>query len=761
MTLAGPVGAVVEILVAACLLALLAPAQVAFASAWQAHISTRLSAELQREGIIPSTVAPAARRTLSVGGARFDAAGGIQVDISHPCGQPVDAGSLAAAGFHVSATASAPPFCVVEGWVSASSVPYLASLSNVTLMDLPHYARVRGGASFSPRTGGGVATMAGTTPIDGNGVSIMNADLYASSTGINGSGVTVGVISDDDTSLATIQGRGELPGNITNYCSAADPCSGSTFTNTNLTPTDEGTMMLEEVHAVAPGAALAFCGPQTDVEYVQCLQAFANAHVNIVADDLGFLGEDIMSNQSTFTQGVQNVLQGDSALTLFSASGNNEAGYWEGNYAPTQNTTGLTLTCNGHTDAYVENFGSAVFDPYTFYNDSWGVFLEWDDPYSSNISNFDLYVVDPSNHNAIVGCVSGSSQADPVDALWANGQFTAGKTYDIYIGNDGSLAGKFLKLDIMADGASSLGTTSTGGLDSPQQFAIGDQPIGAVNGSDGVGASIEPYSQQGPINLAFWNSSTTLSNPLQQIDAPVLVAPDGIYVDNSGTDFSTNMFFGTSAATPNAAASLALLEGAFKSLSASQLMGDLEQGAYPLSPPWNGTFGYGRVDVWNARQQISLPTVSPIKNLTMTDGQSASTSVMVSGTAPLTISVSSANSILIPAANVALSPSNCGQSGYSNNCSLTITPVSGQSGTTNLTVTVANSSNESQATTFTVTVDPPALTGGSAGGGGGGGGGCTLGHAGRPDPVLPLLVIAALFGRLRRRLRPHGNGSPK
>ncbi|MDA8095064.1 MAG: JDVT-CTERM domain-containing protein [Betaproteobacteria bacterium] len=760
MTLAGPVRAVMKIAVAACLLALLAPAQTALASDWQAHISTRLSAELQRKGIIASTLAPAASRALSVGGARFDAAGGIQVDISHPCGQPVDAGALAAAGFHVSATASAPPFCVVEGWVDASGVPYLASLPNVTLMDLPHYARLRGGASVSPRTGGGAATMGSTTPIDGNGVSIMNADQYVSSTGINGSGVTVGIISDDDTSLATIQGRGELPGNITNYCSAADPCSGAAFTNTNPNPTDEGTMMLEEVHAVAPGATLAFCGPQTDVEYVQCLQAFANAHVNIVADDLGFLGEDIMSNQSAFTQGVQNILQGDSALTLFSASGNDEAGYWEGNYTPTQNTTGPTLTCNGQTDTDVEDFGSAVFDSYTFHSDSWGVFLEWDDPYSSNASNFDLYVVDPSN-NAIVGCVSGSGQTHPVDVLWANGQFTAGKTYDIYIANDGSSTGKFLKLDIMADGGSSLGTTSTGGLDSPQQFATGDQSIGAVYGSDGVGSSIEPYSQQGPIELAFWNSSTTVSDPLQQIDAPALVAPDGIYVDNAGTDFSSDMFYGTSAATPNAAASLALLEGAFKSVSASQLMGYLEQGAYPLSPPWNGTFGYGRVDVWNARQQISLPTVNPINNLTMTAGQSASASVIVSGTAPLTISVSSANSTLIPAANVALSPSTCGQSGYSSSCTLTITPVSGQSGTANLTVTVANSSNESQATTFTVTVDPPAPTGGSGGGGGGGGGGCTLGPAERPDPVLPLLAIAALFGLARRRLRPRGNGRAK
>jgi len=92
----------------------------------------------------------------------------------------------------------------------------------------------------------------------------MRTDQYIAQTNVNGSGVTIGVISDDVTSLTLITSRAELP--------AVQIVPPSMSPQPHPTVTDEGTMMLEEVYAIAPGASLLFCGPETANEYIQCVQ---------------------------------------------------------------------------------------------------------------------------------------------------------------------------------------------------------------------------------------------------------------------------------------------------------------------------------------------------------------------------------------------------------------------------------------------------------------------------------------------------------
>jgi hypothetical protein len=77
--------------------------------------------------------------------------------------------------------------------------------------------------------------------------------------------------------------------------------------------------------------------------------------------------------------------------------------------------------------------------------------------------------------------------------------------------------GKFLKLWIGGDGLTSLSNPTTGSVVTPQAFATGAITVGAVNGSDGVGSHIEPFSSLGPVKIAF--------PAMKSIQAPVLVAP--------------------------------------------------------------------------------------------------------------------------------------------------------------------------------------------------------------------------------------------
>lgn len=702
------------------------------------NVSGRLWTELQREQrVSAASMSPTSVQSPNPNIVRFDKTGRIQIDVSHPCGKPIDSVALAAAGFHLSTAVSAPPFCVDEGWVNPNAITNIAALGNVTLVDLPAYSRVTSMslARYKGKMVSEVVSAASTT-IDGNAVSIMKSGQYISQTLTNGSGVTVAVVSDDVTSLATIQGRGELPASLSDY---------TDYTNWgyNPKPTDEGTMMLEEVHAVAPGATLAFCGPQTAVEYVSCIQTLAANNVNIVADDIGYPGYDLMSDQSSFAQAIANLLQANPNLTLFSASGNDEGGFWQGNYTPTALTVGgspFTLTCNGQVDQYFQDFGSAYYETLSVSSaDSPVAYLQWADPFSSNSSNFDVYVLDTSMN--VLACASWSTDNPiPADVI---ASYPPGSAY-LFIGTpDQSLAGKFLKLDLYGDGASSMSITTGGGIDSPQKLVSGVQTIGAVNAADGIGATIEPYSQTGPITLPLATVTT--------VQAPVFVAPDDVTVDNSGTDFTGNPFAGTSAATPNAAAVAALLESSFPGLSPGAILGYMQSGAAQLGTTVpDGTFGYGRVDAMGTLNAIPAPTMTAIGNIQINEGQSSSAiPFTVSGTGTLVLTGSSDNTALVSfgtSGDVTVTPSNCGQQGY-DSCSMTVTPTAGQSGTANLTIYVTDGANRSATSSFSVTVTGASstTTGGSGSGttSGGGGGGGAVG-------ILSLLLLSALA--LRRRL---------
>ena len=121
--------------------------------------------------------------------ARFDAGGRVQVDVNFDCADAAPSNALKTAGLLIDTTVKAPPMCVVEGWAATVALPSLAAVASVKTIVLPHYAKTPvpispSGRSKSqslalPQAGGG------TPVIDGNGVTIMNADKYIAQTGAN------------------------------------------------------------------------------------------------------------------------------------------------------------------------------------------------------------------------------------------------------------------------------------------------------------------------------------------------------------------------------------------------------------------------------------------------------------------------------------------------------------------------------------------------------------------------------------------------
>jgi hypothetical protein len=667
------------------------------AADWQVRVTPRLLTVWKgSQTSIPNTsqqsTAPSGAKSRSTNSVRYDSDGRLQIDVSFDCAQAAPTAQLAVAGMVLGTAVKAPPMCAVEGWVPVASIPALASLASVKMIDLPHYRTPR---PRNPRhnTAPAPATSASpSTTIDGNGITIMAADQFVTKTGVSGAGVTVGIISDDVHSIAVIQGRGELPA-VNIVKPSANPTTHTTFT-------DEGTMMLEEVHAVAPAASLAFCGPDTYTEYVGCVTNLIAAGTTIVSDDLSFfLGFDTMSAQNADTQGVQNLLTSNPSVMLFTAAANNQQDYWQGPYTP--DSSSATHTCHGQTDTYFENFGTTHFNVWTLSGASSLLILEWADPFGANVSNFDLYVLNTTG--AMVTCVPGAGSPDTFDAL-LDGAIPAAGTYWLAIGTpDGSLRGRFLKLIGTGDGADTFSLNTPGAPSSPQDFATGVYTIGAVDGSDGVGANIEPYSNTGPIRLPLSTPAT--------LPAPTVVAPDAIFVDTVGTTFpATNgVFFGTSAASPNAASVAALLRAAFPMLTPTATITAIESGAtaiaaYGAVP--NGTIGYGRLNAIGALGAVPAPRMSTIPAQTVVGGTSSpALPFTIGGTGALTLLALSDNTTLVANSRVVIAPSACPASTTA--CNVTITPVLGQLGTAHVSVTITDGAKRTASTPFAVTVTKP------------------------------------------------------
>ena len=639
--------------------------------------------------------------------ARFDSKNRLQIDIEFDCAHPAPIASLTAAGMLIGTTVNVPPLCIVEGWAAPSAIAGLASVPNVKKIDLPQYSRSH--PPLTPHTGltgiGAAVTSAtnGTPVIDGNGVSIMNADKYIQQTSKNGASVTIGVISDDATNLAVIQGRGELPAPINVVMPSANPSSHTTLT-------DEGTMMLEEVYAVAPGASLAFCGPATYTEYLGCVRNLITGGAVVISDDLGFAGVDVMSAsaQNTRAQALANLLTANPSVMLYHSAGNDAQDYWQGAYGPVSSPAGGVCAPQGQvpqTDNFLQQFGTNKF--LTWHTQGGNrLLLASVLPSGQTAPNkMDLYVYNASTAQVVAcatsasGFITGSTSYTMID-----GSAIPSGSYQIAIGTqDASLGGVLLKLIGMGDGADTFSPIAAGAPASPQAFVAGVVLVGAVSGHDGIGNFIEPFSDTGPVQIEIPSPST--------LQAPHLVAPDGIFVDTAGTQFVTNggIFFGTSAASPNAAAVAGLLRSAFPTLTPAQVTGYMQAGAAQLgSSSPNGTFGYGRVDALGALAAIPAPSVTGLQGASIVGGGApAVVPFSVGGTGPL--AVSAAPSVTMSSSGsalVALSPSTCGNPTTS--CTLTVTPATGAYGTANIQIAVKDGANRTLSSPVAVVVTKPA-----------------------------------------------------
>ncbi|HEY4448993.1 MAG TPA: S8 family serine peptidase [Steroidobacteraceae bacterium] len=625
--------------------------------------------------------------------------------------------------------------------------------------------------------------------------------VRATNPGLTGAGVTVGILSDsfDCYGVYDKPGSGVSPTGQQGYAPFGFATDDAAFDVTNgylpasvqvleeggcmnynppgvpalfLPYADEGRAMMQIVHDVAPGAALAFhTGAITEADYASGITALAAAGATVIADDIGYYDEPFFQD-GIIAQAIDSV--NAKGVAYFSAAGNNAQLSYENN-APSFTQAGsgqnagemlLTFGTNGGTPQTFLPITVPVMFPGEFI----ALIVEWDQPYVTGTpphtspgasSQIDLCVTGAPANSVVLNLDSNSTNSvtcTGANAVGADSEQvlilgnpasdnhnppnnnTASQVVNLIIGlKNGSPAPGLIKVVVADNGAGA--TIDAFATNSPtlqgHPGAAGAMAIGAAwfwnTPACGLAvAKLAPYSSAGGDPILFDTSGKPVSVPIRQ--KPDFVGPDGVNTSFFGfplagsgiTDTSAvaqcqnhanyNNFFGTSAATPHVAALAALMLQANSALTPAQIRVALNSTASPMGngqPDYLDGAGFIQADAALA----SLPPGPPTMTL-------AASSVTVGHSTTLTWA----------AYNVTGCTASGSWSGAQKTSgSLTITPMA--AGADDYILTCTNPNGHAQ-NKVTLTVQAP-----PSGGGGGG-------------SLDPVALIALLTLGCARTLRP-------
>ncbi|MFI5457180.1 MAG: Ig-like domain-containing protein [Isosphaerales bacterium] len=530
---------------------------------------------------------------------------------------------------------------LVDGWAPINELPTIASLNQT----------MSGVALYYPVTSSeyqGVAYNEAETSLF--------ADVARTQYNVDGTGVTVGVLSDSVSQYA----GGLADSYKTGDLSSTNPVK--VLQDGPAGSTDEGRAMLENIHDIAPGANLQFATAAiSEVSFGQNIQALQAAGSQLIVDDIKYADEP-MFQDGVVAQGVNAVVK--AGATYFSAAGNEgpDSGYLSTfrpmtdnipgigsgtfmNFAPTGTNDKLQITVNN------PNFMAMTKALVTF---------EYDQPYQFQepagspgvvSSNVNIYILD-GNGNVVVG--PGMNQNNvAMQQPWQFVGIPSNGTYYVVIQvvsgpNPGHV--EFMGFND-SNGVFNVDQTygSAGGTSYPSTF--GHQ---AAANTIGVGATPwwapspylgqnplanEPFSSSGGPSLTVFDpTGVPLASPVP-VQNPTVTAPDGgntsffsagFTLDTSNPPFpgepasTTNLvpanqqalpvFFGTSSAAPNTAAVAALMLEKVPQLTPAQIRQGLEESAIPMNGQAQGTWitadGYGLVNAVSAINAVDVLRVS-------------------------------------------------------------------------------------------------------------------------------------------------------
>ncbi len=574
------------------------------------------------------------------------------------------------AGMQVST--SSAYYDLVEGFAPINDLPALAELGLTQ----------SGQVNYAPVT---LATTGNTVPLYqgtayNEAVTSMSAAAARTQFTVDGTGTTVGVISD---SVSQYQG-GLAASYKTGDLNANNPVN--VITDGPAGSTDEGRAMLENIHDIAPGANLAFsAGGNSVLSMAQSVTALATqAHSNVVVDDLRWFNDPFFQ-PGVISQAIDSVTA--QGTTYVSAAGN----YANQGYLSTFNPMSGSITGIGSGTFMNFNPGGTATNelPIKTSGSNTEITFQFDQPFQSQepagatgkvTSQVDIYVIDATNGNVVVGAAQNSNTVATQSPLQLITIPSAGSYYIAVQVVSGANPGhiEFVndiegnQLTITQETGAAAGTiypSSIGHSVDPNTIGVGatpwwvSQPFASnfANGQLPSPLPNEPFSSFGPA-LQFFDANgnalpspvtlqqptvtgsdggnTSFFTPGQVIDTTQPIAfpgepnsPDPVTNTNAVPTNQQNLptFFGTSSASPNVAAIAALMKQLNPAATPAQIKASMISAAAqtPMNGQsagsWNQQSGYGflnAVDALTAIDQLQVSTTTPANGSTVTTAPS-------------------------------------------------------------------------------------------------------------------------------------------
>ncbi|MEI8083808.1 MAG: S8 family serine peptidase, partial [Actinomycetes bacterium] len=534
---------------------------------------------------------------------------------------------------------------------SITSEPFVVSAAPVLLPAT---------STTSAATASAVRSPAPCDVLDSEANDQLRAALARSSQSVDGTGITVGVLSDSfnvattPSTLAQDVAAGALPG-VGNACGYTTPVNVvSEYSSSG--GSDEGRAMLQLVHSVAPAAHLVFATAfQSQTSFADNIIALKDAGATVIVDDVTYFDEPVFQD-GPVAAAVTTVT--NAGVTYLSSAGNNnlvlagkDIASWEApafrsmacpamSPAPAGSGTCMNFNPNGGSDdgaGYTVAAGKRII-----------VDMQWSEPMYGVSTDMDLYLIDSSTHAILKSAELGIGDRPQEILSWTNG--ASSRSIELVIRRYSGANTPRVKLMILQNGANPF--TSVEYNQSSGGDVVGPVIFGHNGGKDTISVAAIPYystttpetfSSHGPVTL-YWNAVDG-TTPASALAIPeILARPDITATDGDCTTAFFGLvsppnpscpyrFYGTSAAAPNAAGVVALMRQKNPSTSPASVRATLKSTASALSGGSVYSSGSGLVDAVAAVGAIADSVPGPPTDVNATP---ANGSVSVSWTAPST-----------------------------------------------------------------------------------------------------------------------------
>jgi Subtilase family len=450
--------------------------------------------------------------------------------------------------------------------------------------------------------------------------------------GLDGTGITVGVLSDSYDTATTDSNGDPLADHAANDVATDDLPGTGNANNPNpvvvledFSPGgDEGRAMLQIIHDMAPKAKLAFATAfVSEVDFANNIRRLrTDANCDVIVDDVFYTDEPMFSD-GIIAQAVDDVALGSTLsgnkCAYFSSAGNQQGGGYVSTFngvadaAGRAGLPGQNLQLN-QVPAALTSGGFHNFNPDpTAPPDISQTFLvvaqsmleidfQWNDPFDQPggvTTDYNILIFDADGNYVanFSGTADNTATQEPIEDITIDNPGDTDAHFQIVISRAGTSPAtpvatklRYLGIDDFGSGVGALeyyepdapctfGHNSAAGALGTAAYVYDDNPSNPPGPP--FTPSIEDFTSPGPATIDFDASGNRLAQS-EVRQKPDIAAPDGGNTTFFGFDYEGDNFpnfFGTSAAAPHAAGVAALLlqkAGGPASLTFQQIKDDLQ-----------------------------------------------------------------------------------------------------------------------------------------------------------------------------------------